>query len=113
MATGDYRLNYLEIPLLARIGIAKISNCRVFVLAGPSIGIKLTARVKVAFQGISDSQDISDQLPSTDIGLAIGGRVESGQFLGEIRYIYGFTNLGDTGGDIRTGVVSFMAGWRF
>jgi hypothetical protein len=112
LANGDYRLNYLEVPLLARVRIAKFSNCGVFVLAGPSIGIKLAARVKVEFQGTSDTQDISDQLPGTDIGLAIGGRIESGQVLGEVRYTHGFTNLGDTG-EVKTHVLAFLVGWRF
>jgi Outer membrane protein beta-barrel domain len=112
LAKGDFRLNFLEIPLLARVGIAKFSNCRLFVLGGASIGVKLTARVKVEFQGLSDSQDISDDLPGTDIGLSIGGRIEAEKLLGEVRYTHGFTNLGDTG-EVKTHVLAFLAGWRF
>ena len=112
LVTGDFRLNFLEIPLLAQVGIAKFSNCRLFVLGGASIGIKLDARVKVEFQGLSNSQDVTDELPGADIGLAIGGRIEAGKALGEVRYVHGFTNLGDEG-EVKTHVLSFLAGWRF
>jgi hypothetical protein len=113
-AEGDYRIGYLEIPVLGRAGIAQFSKARIFLLAGPSIGIKLGARTKITVDGVSQTMDFSDEIPATDVGLAIGGRLEVNQALVELRYTHGFTNLApDAEGSVKNRVVSVLIGWRF
>jgi hypothetical protein len=59
--------------------------------------------------------NISDELPSTDMGLVLGGRVEFKQgVLAEFRYTHGFTDLSDTTDEpVRNRVYSFLIGYRF
>ncbi len=111
---ADTRIQYLDIPILGVINVARFSQASVHLLAGPSIGIKLGARLKATVEGESETQDISDALPSTDVGLTVGGRVEFRQgVLAEFRYTHGFTNLSDGDDDVKNRVYSFLVGYRF
>ena len=112
--TADTRIQYLDIPILAVVGVAKFSQASVHLLAGPSIGVKIDARLKATVEGQSETQDISDQIPSTDMGLLLGGRVEFRQgVLAEFRYTHGFTDLSDGEESVKNRVYSFLVGYRF
>jgi hypothetical protein len=111
---ADTRIQYLDIPILGVVNVARFSQASVHLLAGPSVGIKLGARLKATVEGESETQDISDALPSTDVGLTVGGRVEFRQgVLAEFRYTHGFTNLSDGDEDVKNRVYSFLVGYRF
>jgi hypothetical protein len=62
----DFRvyLNYLQIPVLLRFGLAD-TDARPFIVVGPALGIRLTARAK--------AQDLSDSIKRIDPGIAAGG----------------------------------------
>jgi len=113
--TSDTRIDYLDIPITANVGVAQFSWGKVHLLAGPSIGVKIDARSKATVEGESESVNISDELPSTDMGLVLGGRVEFKQgVLAEFRYTHGFTDLSDTTDEpVRNRVYSFLIGYRF
>lgn len=112
--TSDTRIDYLDIPILAVVTVAQFSQGKVHFLAGPSIGVKVGARSKATVEGESESVDISDQLPSTDIGLVLGGRVEfKNGVLAEFRYNPGFTDLSDTDESVKNRVYSVLIGYRF
>ena len=111
---ADTRIQYLDIPILGVVSVAKFSQATVYLLAGPSIGVKIDARVKATVEGASESEDISDAIPSTDIGLLVGGRVEFQQgVLAEFRYTHGFTDLSDGEDSVKNRVYSFLVGYRF
>ena len=112
--TADTRITYLDIPILAVVGVAKLSQANVFLLAGPSIGVKVEARLKATVEGMSETQDLGDAIPSTDMGLVVGGRVEFRPgVLAEFRYTHGFTDLSDGDESVKNRVYSFLIGYRF
>jgi hypothetical protein len=112
--TSDTRITYVDIPITANVGVAQFSWGKVHLVAGPSIGVKIGARSKATVEGQSETQDISDQLPSTDMGLVLGGRVEFKQgVLAEFRYTHGFTDLSDGEESVKTRVYSVLIGYRF
>ena len=112
--TADTRVTYLDIPVLGLVSVAKFSQARVYLLAGPSFGIKIGARLKATVEGESDTQDLSDAIPSTDMGLTVGGRVEFRQgVLAEFRYTHGFTDLSDAEESVKNRVYSVLIGYRF
>jgi hypothetical protein len=112
--TADTRITYLDVPILGLATVAQFSKARIYLLGGPSIGFKLGARTKATVEGQSDSLDISDELPSTDIGLVFGGRAEFGQVLAEFRYTHGFTDLSDSEAEsVKNRVYSVLIGWKF
>jgi len=112
--TSDTRIDYIDIPITANVGVAQFSWGKVQLLAGPSIGVKVGARVKATVEGQSETEDISDEIPSTDMGLVLGGRLEFSQgVLVEFRYSHGFTDLSDGDDPVRNRVYSFLIGYRF
>ena len=106
---GDYattviKLDYIEIPILAKYSISPGESACPFVFVGPSIGILMGAKV--------DSEDLKDFCKSTDIGLVLGGGVEleSGVSI-DLRYDMGMTKAFDEGNSKNT-VISLMVGYK-
>jgi hypothetical protein len=109
---GDYRLNYIEVPLLAKINFGG-EAVKLYVNAGPSVGYLLGGRVKgsgnllgIAGTSINEPLEFTDspnpfsfnQLDANrvDIGLNFGGGL--GYSLGgpvifaDVRYNMGLTD---------------------
>jgi len=92
---GDYRLNYLEIPLLAKINFGG-EKVRLYVNAGPSIGYLLSGRVngRGSFLGlvstsIDESIKFTDSPTPLDIRQLDANRIEAGlNFGGGVGYAF-------------------------
>lgn len=67
-----WQANYLELPLLLKAGFGG-GNVRPYLMAGPSIGFKLSSNLKVSSGGFALSVDVDDLLTSTDFSLVFGG----------------------------------------
>jgi hypothetical protein len=109
--TYSLRTTYLEIPLLIRL-MARSSKARAFLLAGPAIGIKLSAVLKengepMTFNGFK----------STDLGLVLGvGGIIRSRIIVELRYTMGLSKIIEQDGvplDIKNTAFSLMAGYIF
>ena len=103
------KLDFLQIPLLARI---KLGDTPAHLLVGPSFGFRTKAEVD--FEG--DTQDIKDDVESTDVGLVTGVAVNVGPAVVDARYNWGLRNLdktADVGEKIKSRVFSFTVGLRF
>ena len=111
----DFRMIYLDIPALARVPLAASGNCRFGALAGATIGTKLHARTRATFNGQSEDQTFTDDLPAMDFGLTFGGRADFGRGLAQVTYNFGLTDTtkGDGPKPVRHRVLSGMVGWRF
>jgi hypothetical protein len=103
-------LNYLQIPLLLHFGFAD-TGARPFILVGPALGIRLTARAK--------GQDLSGSIKRIDPGIAAGiGLFVSSRLSLEGRYTQSLMDIatdaghaGDIGpGKVRNRVISIMLG---
>lgn len=108
-----YAVDYIEIPVLARISVPTTGRVAPFFLAGPAVAFKITEALRGSPEEIPDRRD---DLASTDIGLAFGAGVELGRerrrWQIEARYTAGVSNaLADpVGYRVRNGAFLVTAG---
>jgi hypothetical protein len=116
-ANGDIRMIYLDVPAVALVEVANAPVSRVQLVLGSTVGIRLDARTRVTAQGQTQDQPITVGIPRLDVGLTVGGRVEPGHALFDVRYTHGLRNMAEgpdaQGENVKHRVVSMMAGWRF
>lgn len=107
---GHLNLDYLEIPLLARVTLAPSGVLGPYLVAGPSFGITLHGRFVTG--GAFTDQDLED-MKSVDVGLAGGFGVAfpAGDWkaLVEARYTGGLFDLYDIAGNLE----SINSAWTF
>jgi hypothetical protein len=114
--TSTIKLDFLDVPVLARFSTPATNGSSFHVFAGPSFGFKLSAEAESSFEGEEDSDDLDDEVKSFDLGLVLGAGVEFGRFLIDGRYTWGMTDLNnDDTEDVKakTRTFSIMAGFRF
>jgi opacity protein-like surface antigen len=87
-------LNYLSIPVLAKVKFAAGSSAAPYIFAGPQLGILLQAKDKTEPTGGGSTEvDVKDSIKSTEFGIDLGaglefplsdmtGRIEGGYDLG-------------------------------
>lgn len=111
---GNINMGYIQVPVLARIVFAE----RFFGLAGPQIGILLSAKEKY---GAGQKQDIKEYYKTADIRFPIGigyelpGSVVSGLSL-DLRYNFSFSAINKTsvgGATLKHQVISLGAQYKF
>ena len=110
-------LNYLEIPVLAKLQIPTQGNIKPSIFVGPALGIKVSAKAKAEYAGETEEEDIED-MKSTDLGLVIGGGVDFGLGKGmitvDLRYTLGLATISEwEDEDVKNGVFSLMIGYSF
>lgn len=112
---ATYRLDYLELPLTARVTLGS-GAFRPYLFAGPDVGFRLSAKVETA----AGSTDFGDATRTTDIALDLGAgvayRTAGGtKLLLEGRYSVGLVNVfsGLPGGTVNTRDLKILAGVAF
>lgn len=114
--TSTAHLDYLEVPLLARVSKRGGGRMGFYAAGGPYFAYLLRARTRTAFGGSTEELDVSEQVERTDFGVSIGGGVEWGRVVVDARYIHG---LRDIDKDHRDGIkitnraIAITAGFRF
>jgi Outer membrane protein beta-barrel domain len=110
--TGSTSLQYLEIPILARINIGSRSRngISIYGLVGPVFDINLKASI--------GDRDVKSNYESLDFGLLGGVGIEITRFLVEGRFNQGLRNVlkSDNAaafGDIKTRSFAVLFGFRF
>lgn len=85
-------LNYLEVPLLARVNFG--GSVKLFAFAGPSVGYLLSGTYEDELNGEKDVKDYLDDVEySGHIGVGVGlGTLEV-----DLRYIAGLSDISDSG----------------
>jgi opacity protein-like surface antigen len=135
--TYDIKLgiNYLEIPVLAKLTIPTGTSAIPFVYAGPSLGLKMgkiTTDGKVSSMGQEfdledeDNDEADANIKSTDVGVALGAglglNLGGGMLSFDARYTLGLTNImkpqkNDDGTeremDIKNRSISLTVGFSF
>ena len=89
----NINMNYLEIPILAKVSIPLTRSISLNLFGGPSVAIKLSAKAVSEIAGKSVDENIKD-IKSTDFGLAFGGGIKFGALTIEGRYTPGLTSIG-------------------
>jgi len=109
------KLDYLQVPLLARFRLGMSPSAPVHALFGPSFGFRTNAEVDLNGETIDDNDEFEDQTESFDIGLVAGIGVNAGPAVVDARYMWGLRNLNkiDDGAEIKNRVFSVSVGFRF
>lgn len=108
--SAKINLDYLQIPLLARI---TPGGSPVGFVVGPSLGFRTAA--KLVTPGIDD-EDVADQIKRSDVGLVAGITADVSRLVLDGRYTWGLSNVGTDSSDtsrVRNRVVSLTVGLRF
>ncbi|GAB5537393.1 MAG: porin family protein [Rubricoccaceae bacterium] len=109
------RIHYVEIPVMARIALPVGPFADAGLLAGPSVGFKVSESNKTEVDGVETDRPVDDIATSFDAGVAVGAEYGSGPFAVEARYMYGLVgiNKNDDTVSIRNGVFSITGAFRF
>jgi hypothetical protein len=111
---GEVKLivNYVEIPVLARVRLARIF----YAAAGPSMAFRTQAKARARFSGSTEETDISEQVEQFDFGVGMGGGLELGPLVIDGRYTLGLTDIDKDKTDsstMKNRAISVTAGIRF
>lgn len=94
----NYGLNYLQVPVLARVNLPVVGALLPTVVAGPALSFKLSS----TFTADGEESDW-DGVASTDFGWIVGLAFKVGVgpsgFTMDVRYNNGTSNLNDTDGE--------------
>ena len=122
----DANLNYLEIPILAKVKVPTASSITPFFIAGPAVAFNIDAEAEITVTATVDgytesetgTEDIKDEISDTDVGIIFGGGAEfdlgTVNLFFDVRYNIGLLNVDDIGvNDIKNRAFSFIAGISF
>lgn len=112
---GTYKLDYVDVPVLLRLGVPVSRLADAGVYAGPSLGIPVRSEFEF------DNGSTVDEETKLDIGLAVGVDFWSGPVGVDLRYTAGLTDVFSdeiagvpvTALDIRNQAFTVTLGYRF
>jgi len=105
-------INYMEIPVLAKISFGAI--IKPYVLAGPYFATKLGVSSEYTLNGVSTSSTDDAGIASSDMGLTFGAGVQTPVKLSlEARYSMGLSSIDDSDWnlDVKNSNISLMVGF--
>jgi len=115
-ASSSVWLDYLELPVLAKISRPGGGTYRYFAVIGPTIGVRLRARIRTDFGESTEEIDISDDVERLDLGVTAGGGVQFGSVVVDGRYTLGLKDIDKDKTDavkVTNRAFSFTVGFRF
>lgn len=112
-------LDYIQVPVLARVSLPVIGSALPTVLAGPAFAFNVKSDYTVEAEGAKDSGEVED-LKSTDLSLILGVGMKFGAGPAgvnvELRYNMGLTDLNDAEdgtAKIKNRSLQVLAGFSF
>lgn len=113
---AEIKVSYIEVPAMLKFAFGG-GDTKPYVMAGPTVGYLLSAKVKDDME----EQDIKDDIKNIDFGLAFGGGVSlpmgNNTLFVEARYSLGLSDINDDPDDpdtsIKTKGIQIMAGITF
>ena len=113
--------DYLEIPVLIRLGFGSSPSLKPSFFAGPAAALLVSSRGLTTFGGGQSSieVDVNHLFKEFELGFVIGAGVDVKlglrTLLFEVRYSGGLSSIDDSGdnGDIKNSVISIMGGLAF
>jgi hypothetical protein len=115
-ASGKIKLDYIDVPVLARFSSPVSGGTSFHVFAGPSFSFRVSAKAESKFEDEEESEDIDDDVERFDFGVVAGAGLEFGRFVIDGRYTWGLSNINKDETDdvkIKNRVFAVMAGIRF
>ena len=86
--TAKINLNYVDIPVLAKVNVTGSAPVGVHLLAGPSFNFKVSEKFDP-----EDAADSEDSIEKMETALVFGGGVHVGAFRVDLRYGIGLSNI--------------------
>jgi hypothetical protein len=114
---ANLNIDYIEIPVLLKANLPLEGQLIPNLYAGPYVGFAVNRESKVSGNGNSTTQDQSDEISSTDYGLALGASFDTSfagyGFTVGGRYDLGLANINDddSDNDISTGAFMVTLGF--
>ena len=108
-------LDYLEIPVLARVSM-RAGGRTIFAIGGVAPAFCVRARTRTTFGSSTEEIDILDEVRRVDAGLVGGAGIEIGRLVLDGRYTFGLINIDKETSDIahaQNRALTISAGWRF
>ncbi len=107
-------LDMLTVPVLIKFRLSPPGN-GLAVYGGPSIALNLRARAISSFGDEKIDVDVSDEVESTDFGIAAGAMYERGRWTLDGRYTFGLSKVNADPAEptIKSRMFSILAGVRF
>jgi hypothetical protein len=108
--SGALKLDYIQVPLLARI---KPSKSPVAFVVGPALAFR--SRAKLSADGQDQEIDFKDQVKGSDVGFVAGAAIDIVHIVFDVRYTWGLTNIAENvdDGEVKNRVASITLGFRF
>lgn len=118
------RLNYIEIPVLARVFFNREGTVRPNVFLGPTFGFLTGAQIKANdgdyenYEDVFEVDDYKDVYNTFDFGVAagLGLNIKVGEemyFVIDARYTYGLSDIAKGGSEANNQAVAVSAGLSF
>lgn len=112
-AEATAKADYIEVPLLGVFRIPTNSALEIGVMAGPTLGIKVSEGVSATDGDVTIDMG-TDLFSSTDFGVAFGASVGSGPFGVDVRYTLGLSDVDPDGvSNLHNRVISATGFYRF
>ncbi len=110
------KLNYIEVPVLARAQFMHDASARPSIYAGPTVGFNISANAEFDDGTGSVEEDIKDEVNPIDFGVAFGGGLDIPISNGkntiglDVRYTMGLNNINDsdTDEDVKNSTIQIM-----
>ncbi len=113
---ATFKIHYFEIPIMFRYTFESSGSVTPYAMAGPSIGLLLSAKADIKNGPEIDQKDDTKGL---DFGFGFGGGVKLPKgdktFFAEARYVLGLTNINDveTDSEVKNRGLQVVAGVTF
>jgi hypothetical protein len=114
----SFKLDYLEIPLLARLSTGYSGWVRGVFVAGPVVGFKVGSSLQVKIEDTSSSIDSGQAFRSTVFGATFGAGLAirtgtTSELVCSLRYHAGLTNAFDPDeAESQAGDITLLLGWE-
>lgn len=103
--SDDIRVSYFEIPFLGRANFKASDQVTVHVFGGPVFAFKTSLSEKLSLNGVETPVEPGDEFDAKgqNVGITLGGQVDIGRFLVDLRYMWGLMNIDATSSNTTTG----------
>ena len=112
-----YELDYIEIPLLAKLVVPIKGGVKPNLFCGPYFAINVNAKYRIVTNMASEELDYDEYIKDIDYGIVFGGGVDfalkKGKIVFDGRYTSGWITTMDEGPDQKNKVLSLMLGYTF
>lgn len=103
------KLNYIDVPVLARFGATSASGIKAFAFTGPQASFNIKAEA----EAFGETVDLEDDVEKFDLGWTVGAGVEVNRFTLDARYTLGLMNIAkDETEDTKNRTFTVMVGIR-